>query len=183
MHDRQRPGQIGGDMHDTPGGRPPGEPAPGDASGEDHQHQVGGQRAEAEVERPAARQEGRDRVDRARAMRQYLHQHMSGQESHRGQGERTVRRLRPHPAGGGHDDAVRRDHPRRHRGGQGDQREYARVEERKALRRGEDRPVRAGAASSRRAAGGGERGRDQDPAPAPRASSSGSRPCRVPTSS
>ena len=36
MHDRQRPGQIGGDMQGTPGRRPPGEPAAGDTGGEDH---------------------------------------------------------------------------------------------------------------------------------------------------
>ncbi len=73
-------------MNATPGGRPVrGEPVPRDAGDGDQQYQVGGEGAEAEVHRPPAREERHDRVDHARAMRQYLQQHVRCEEAHGGQ--------------------------------------------------------------------------------------------------
>ncbi len=86
MEDGQWPAQISGDMHGAPGGRPvSGEPSPRDAGEGDQQHQVGGEGAKSEVDGSPVREERHNRVNRARAVRQYLQQHVGCEEAHRGQ--------------------------------------------------------------------------------------------------
>ena len=107
VHDRQRPGQVGGGVDGAPRPRPSRrETAAGYPGRDQEHHKVRRDRAQADVERAPVRQERHESVDDIGPVREYLQDYVRQEKGESSERDGTVRRLRDNPAARGHDDAI-----------------------------------------------------------------------------
>ena len=112
------------------------EPTAHDARYNEQDDEVGGDRAEADVEGAERRQERNHRVEHVDALREDLGDDVDDQEGNRAEGRGPVGRLREHPVPCVQEHAVGRDEPEPGRRAQRDKREDASVEQHEVLRGG-----------------------------------------------
>jgi hypothetical protein len=111
-----------------------GEPLAPDTAHDNEQNEIRRYRAKPDVKSPVWRQEGDDRIDYVRPLRENLGHDVDDQESQRAERDGAVHSLGHHPVSRGHDDPVRGQQADGHRGGQPDEREDPGVVEHEMLR-------------------------------------------------
>ena len=129
MQDSHRPRHINASVHHPPQLRVsrPRVPHSSQAGCDDGDHQIGGDRAQPQIEPAAGADERQHRGERCGLACHRLQQNVHDQETERGERDGPVRDLRRHPGSGRQEMTLGRGHPEHDRDGQGEQGQLART--------------------------------------------------------